>query len=279
MNGILSPIFFYIGTWAALIGGIWAFFNATDSVVVPDIKIKISAWIKGFSFRRHRSHSGNILFEAFIAYFGQKHFSWRCISRSFILSLELVLLTLLAYLASGPLAMMRHLMLDVESYIPFCILCIIQDYFALYKTRLLLNFFARMNIAAILLLDFITTIIIAYIIFVPIAFLMNLYDGQFIGIEQLSSYFVEAYLYPNLNAIDPYIAFYSIFIGSIWLWLYVFSVLLLNMTMKLDVIFFRVKGFLDIDKSPFSSLAVIMILFVTVVFIVALPFYIFYFGS
>jgi hypothetical protein len=225
-----------------LAGIVWKAFERVEAVLTDQTKFEIAVWLVGVRVSQRVEPWPDTFAKVFEQAFGRKYLSWKCIRRSLLASTLGILFfgTLLVYVVfstnapfSGPEYLVLLFVLPV---------CLLLDYFFLFKTRLLLQQLRRHN----------TVIGAAFILCV---------DGvtNFLGLAVLMP-FALIFLLPNLV---------SSAIGSIWLWLYVGSSFIIKAARHFDVGFAWFNRKFDVEKKPLQCIGLVSGAIVAIVYWVA----------
>ena len=291
MSPILTSLSALVGSWAFLSGAIWKLSERAESVVTDDGKLQMANWLRGVNpALPFRSWSKS--FEvAFDSVFGKKHFTWRCFFRSCLASfLSVFAVSLLwwilrpadftSFLHGGGLHDGWWILL-----LSLLITNVIPDYFSLLESRYVIKRISQSSsyfqVVLWLLGDLIITATIAIVSFsIFIAFYT----------EYLLGWFSEGLWKEFLNGIDlifelgiplkpiedgditPGLFFYSTFFTSTWVILHSLSMFLIKISNVVGHFTSKLKVILNIDEKPFLSVAIVMIIILTVVHLAMIPF-------
>ena len=138
---------------------------------------------------------------------------------------------------------------------------LIPDYFSLLETRWMMRFAASSNwFLLALLLDFLATTFIAFAVWVPIMLGFFLVAGE-----------TATQSMGDLLGLVTIVGFFSTFFTSIWLWLYVLSIPVSRVLLRMN----SGVGFLlrvtDVERQPFRSIGFVSVIIVSVLFALGLP--------
>lgn len=275
-----------------LAGIVWKFFERVEGVLNDKAKMEVANWLIG-----HRPLGLEVepwpttFAKVFNRVFGEKHFSWRCFSRTAIASLlcgviglALAVRTFLAEeyvddanfglyqsvitayegpflpksLAPDPNDALR--VSPVENNIIVLLLCtigvtlmtnILPGYVSLLETRFVLKLMRRSTLLSTLALLVLDGLFTGGTATVWNALLLLPINGK------------ES---PGILEMDLAWLVYPAFFTSIWLWLYAGSGFLLRAARRLDIGFAWFNRHFDIEKKPLQSIGLVAGAIVAVVY-------------
>ena len=94
----IPPILLIIGSYFAMVGGVWALFNMADKAIKEETRISISHWLLEPRLTGGVSEWSSHFIRIFDGVFGGKHLSWKCFSRSCIASFIAISIISLIYM-------------------------------------------------------------------------------------------------------------------------------------------------------------------------------------
>ena len=271
----MKSFFLYMGAWAGIMGGLWAFAEVAEKGSSRQSKREMAKKIQNFDPVKMLSGWPDICTAMFNAVFGRRHFSWKCFRRSLYSSIFFVAITAAILSILQPEAFIFWyeliLMLKLSSirviFIFIFILNLLPDYLSLLKTRYIIDKMRGRDslciIFILLFLDFFITVIIAYLSTLSLAALAVWFTPQSLE-SQLSVYFVmieESGLFfgtlrffenmflkifatainivpvilPLIPVLILSIFFYATFFTSIWVWIFAISCIVLNLAIRSNV--------------------------------------------
>ena len=280
--GVLS----YLGTWAVFAGGIWFLFDRAEEAVSPTVKRSASAWLRKVDPAATAARWPSLFAVAFDKLFGEKHWSWRCISRSAVASLLSVGVLLCLYwsihgyvgwdLLDGPASLGESL--------PYIAMWgawnVLPDYLSLLQTRWVLRRLEARGSAALVVVDLVITAFIAIAGHVLLMFVQTIFGLSFNDVLYSLSGDFEWWLdhMRDLVTLDSTLApvtlgifFYSTFLTSVWLWLYLAAGAAVRVAGGFNVGLLWLRGFTDLDEQPFRSLGFAAVLITTLIFLAGIP--------
>ena len=217
---VLVPI---LAAMSATFASVYSAFARFDSDQSDENRRFVRDWILGVRVDSQRWQVFYV--ELFGRFFGHRHLSVKCISRSVLLSIILICST---YFVSSYLPL--HNKFDILStrFVQLAMLSIvvacITDYFSLWKTRILMtktNLYARLSSTVFIVLADIVLTTLLFFLFNIVGFaiwfhLVNpRYDALFAGYVQIVYSFRTSKMVPVEN-----LYFVSLLTSS-WLWAYV----------------------------------------------------------
>lgn len=272
-----APVLGFLASWAALAGGIWCLFERAEAVAAPDLKRRISLWLRGSSGPEGRESEWPAAFtELFDRVFGRRHLSVRCFARSSVASLCSVLILAVIWMTLYPWQAADYFS---EGYwysdFPLMVALIalvnlIPDYLSLLETRYVLQLISRprrsiLATVGLLGLDLVATAILTTGTIVFAAFLAGELNTLLDPLTLRHEIF-------RLESLDPQesmplgVWFWAGFTTSVWLWLYLFSGILIRAAMSARSFLSRIARLLDIDDKPVRSLGFVALIIVSVLY-------------
>lgn len=219
--------------------------------------------------------------EVFDRIFGDKHLTWKCFIRSSVASLLSGIVVYFIYISAQYENIIEQKLVSFfevgkifEGIIIFAIANLIADYLSLLETRYVLkwmirshNKFARLTI--LLILDLVLTFLlwsIAYLFAISLVYGGNVqyYLERFIN----HLWITVVPLGHHSPFRPPGVSFYTTFFTSLWIWLYLFSGLVVKTIIPLNMVVRWSKNHLNINDKPLRSMALVSIMIVTIIFIV-----------
>jgi hypothetical protein len=264
---------------AGLVASISAFFWGTEKFLSQDAKDALAKWLLRVDVKGGLSRWPFYFIMIFDRVFGKDHFTWRCFYRSSIASLIAIIFFLLFWAMKRPnqfdsfVSEIWH-----PDFYMFLILCVVMnvipDYLSLVETRyiikkidvanrwyhtitfLLLDIFISMSIFMIvgIFLLSVANIILIFIRF-PDLTEINVNDmvRLFIGIfsDRFSNIFVYGIrLDREMKGISLGVFFYSTFLTSFWVWLYILACAAARSATHFSVIAEKLRWLLDVKNHP-----------------------------
>ncbi len=277
----------YLLAWVALVSGLMTLFSFAEEVTKSEVKSAVTKWLLNINVEGSFSNWPGQFAGIFDGVFGKRHISFRCFWRSCIASISSVVIVLLV--VKGVRSDLGYRDLYPLAFLPFLIIILnfIPDYISLLETRLLIRWLSKkystFRIFISLVFDFlITTIIWAIWFFSLGTFYLCLYfkEPNMLFVSFFAGLFFR--LLPFLFY-NPYVAykpehiivlalFYSTFFTSVWVWLYVFSGLVVKALNRIGIGLNIFKGMLDIEKRPIRSLGFLICILISTLFIIGIPF-------
>ena len=287
--GVLS----YLGTWAAFAGGLWFLFDKTEEAVSPVVRRSASAWLRNVDPAAAAARWPSLFAAAFDRVFGEKHWSWRCFRRSAVASVLSVGILFGIYWSiygnvgesfwgladdePSPTALMSGL----PAILLFAALNVAPDFVSLLQTRWVLRWLQVRPGWALVVLDGVATAVIAAGTF--LVFHVGLFGSVSHGSFDPAWSDIFAAIPENLYgliSLDPEMSmfgttlgifFYSTFLTSIWLWLYLAAGAAVRVAGGFNVGLRWLRGFTDLDQQPFRSLGFAAVLITTLIFLAGIP--------
>lgn len=263
-----------IGSWFFLTGGIWKLFDRVEKATSKDAKLAASEWLNSINLSG-LSKWPDSFSRAFDSIFGSNHLTFRCFLKSSIASLLAVIICTAIWAAIRPLEFQKFIVhsdrnMSVFMLFGFSLLVnVLPDYISLFETRYVLRFLSVSPSLGRQLLLLIIDALITAVIALGVWFLFDLMmDYSLKGTIEYIPLYILPLKADYSGYFSPGIWFYSTFLTSIWIWLYLLSGISVIVAKKLNLVLIAARRVLDVDNKPFVSLGVIAIMGVTVVYIV-----------
>jgi hypothetical protein len=266
MPGALTTVF---GGAAAASAATYAWFVTVDKLSLnPDFRAALAEYLKTSPTTEGIINSARRLFAAV---FGDRHFSWRCIKRSFIISILANLFSLALVILLNPQSefLANDSPVTVPVVLGWALFAVIPDYLNLYKTRMILDLLDRFKnltskvLLMTLLLDFLVGLLLFSAIFGTVEGALGayLYDGIVPTVSQLVGDLLSEntshllWLLSNGDYQSGF--FFTSMLPSAWLWTSIGAMLLGRAWMRADPEVTLFRKIFDVDKSPIQSLGAI----------------------
>jgi len=294
MNFTIPSFVTFIIAIGGTAGFIWFLFEKAEDTISHQSKESISKWLRNIEPLNHASHWTNQFPKLFDRLFGRRHLTVYCFARSCLFSfISLLVITLIwatfrtdefihVFSGQGRSAAIIDL---VRSFFAFNIFI---DYLSLLQTRVILEICRERNTNRFLLLvaDLLLSLSIAVLGFslICVALIFSGFAGVVIPPADLLaipfSLWYESFM-PVLTSvvelstgnmdsfISPGVYFYSTFLTSVWLWLYIASGTLIRVLKIFDQKVSVLKGILDIDEKPLRSMGLVSVFIVIILFLVS----------
>ena len=238
---------------AVLAGFVWKFFERVEAVLTDQTKFEIAVWLLGIRLKPTLQSWPDTCLVLVNRVFGPKHFSIKCVWRSFLAS---------TCVGFGWMLMVSYYPFSVrgvreafESIVRVNFFNVIPDYISLLETRLILRFIqrhrSRANSFAFVILDMVFTITTGLIA----GYIYMRYT------DNLSWPFSDVLLIVT----DVWLIMTSL-ATSVWLWLYFVAAWLLIVARKVDFGFDWFNRKFDIEKKPLQSIGLVAGAIVAVVY-------------
>ncbi|MFG1691130.1 hypothetical protein ACGF5M_03050 [Gemmatimonadota bacterium] len=291
-----TSIELYLMAWAGVTSGLWFLSDTAEKTLSEESRTRVVNALRTpgvFSGLREVPIQFATLFDRV---FGERHWSVKCIRRSFLASL-CAFLVLLVWKFSGGWTP-NGFNIDYDSALEaggvffarvalyVVVLNFIPDYLSLLQTRWFVSLLAQGRVAAgvVLLLDVVATatiaavamLIVNQIRLLSIAPITAFPSGDVtipMGLEAVGPTFrilVSPGRSLDFNLVQ--ISFMTAFFTSVWLWIYAASVMVSRVLVRMG----GGVGFLlrvtDVEKQPFRSMGFTSVVLVSLLFLVGLPF-------
>jgi hypothetical protein len=280
----------YIGAWIGIAGFVWVCFERADSVAKDEARDSAGKFLSNLEVGQLVNDWSKQFCHVFDAVFGERHFKWKCIWRSFLSSLLAVTIIsalqydqLFKYVGlTGAKIRVVSIEFNISTLVVFAFISIggallinwLPDYVSLLETRWILGRLETnsnaLRIAIFLSIDLLVT---------PVIFLC-----YYFLLEFLYSPFTVHYVLSAKVIISPFdlfsgewspwvIFFFSTFFTSVWVWFYALASMTVVLLSKLQTPWLWLRdNFLDIDQKPILAMGWIASMIVTVIFLVSIPF-------
>ncbi|MFV1988106.1 MAG: hypothetical protein ACC682_12555, partial [Gemmatimonadota bacterium] len=280
----------YLASWLILVVGLWFLFERAEETASPSGRARVSAWLRP----RGRSESTSSgwaegFVGAFDRIFGPKHLSLYCFIRSMVASVVAVTILLLLWVAIRPdqfsaFAAEQGMRGLGELVLITFIVNVVADYLSLLETRVALGFLGRWQApwarAGVLVGDALATLIVWLVFYAGLPFLAlagvssTANDIMLFLQFQVWGYAPTIFHVVSLSADGggPPVGiwFYSTFLTSIWLWIYLGAGQIARAANTTGSVAGRgISGFarlFDADRQPFRVLGFVAMLIVTLAY-------------
>jgi hypothetical protein len=296
----------------AMFGVVFQAFKLIDEHASAEVREELATFLKTHAYESYLGNLPEIIQNTFNRIFGQRHFSVRCIMVSALLSLASLIVTFTisifwdfpalvatgAFIQKGLDALhtsnsdqIKHLATSL-SKIPNIVLysvgvvswifwCLLPDYIALLKIRIMLLIFRYSNprIPSLIITLFVDFIVGFWVFIASFSFLQTFLIGISIYLydpsvfKQFSSMSIATFLlwgflfgieagiltFKNLLITFVPVAnlFWASMIPSIWLWAYVISSLVTRMLLASRPLMRKTVYLLDVSGHPIRSIGVV----------------------
>jgi hypothetical protein len=237
-------------------------------------KDALSKWLLTFDVQKAKALPDGTK-ELFERIFGERHFSWKCFIRSATFSLgAMVFIGILGLLITPKEALqaMRMVFVAIVYQGDWRVLAlwfpwsIAIDYVSLFKTRVILRVLTRMRFrntmisAAILGIDFLVYKLLFTLGFVVVGLVLAGITLGWTNVEWPTDFIgplTEVFTHvPNAKD-DSFIFFWSGFVPSIWMWLYVLALFVTRGLLRSEKLVGWLRWGLDVEKAPFRSIGAV----------------------
>ncbi len=274
------------GSWFFVTGLIWKLFERVEKAATDEFKELTTSWIHNFKPENNLKQLTEMFGNSFDSVFDKKHFTWNCFLKSSIASFLCVIIVFLIWICLRPDEAYNFFHLNDFSsiFIIFFTFIIIfnflPDYLSLLQTRLIIDKMKNnsKNHMAWLFADLVLTFLIAISMWLLILLLLPLvseYERPPFSELLLDLLINQIFLLSagERGSFSAGVPFYSTFFTSLWLWLYLLSVIISQITNSIDSSFNLVKKYLIKKDQPFISLGAISILLITFLYVLVIPVY------
>ena len=280
----IPPWVAYAASWAAIIAGVYLLFEKGEDVLTHETKAAVRNWIRKFYLIRGPNNWSCMFLLMFDGLFGSRLLSVRRMVNSCVASLMSVVCMTILWSSLRPdeaLSFFREdTLLSQLLYIVSMavILNLIPDYLSLAETRVILVLISKSRSIShsilYLVMDLILTLFIfllGYLWLLSYIFI-NLILGWGAGISDFLDITLVELLYSlrewiTLSSPPIGVFFYSTFITSIWIYIYILSAFIAYLVTKILPKAHSIIGLFDIDNKPIRSLGYVSILIVTCIFV------------
>jgi hypothetical protein len=264
---------FGTGSVPVLVGGtVLGVFELGERFASQRAKDDLSKWLLTFDVQKAKALPDGTQ-ELFERIFGERHFSLKCFVRSAAFSLGAMVFVAMLCVLIRPRPFFQTEELSISSVMSSVLIrlswSIIVDYISLFKTRVILRIMTRMHLTtldlaiAILLVDY-------FVYLVIFAIGITLHDWLFAHYyfhydmpmnfgSRFVFWFTIVIVPPPLTESLPFffIYFWSGFVPSIWMWLYVLALFVTRGLLRSEKLVNWLRYFLDVEKAPFRSIGAV----------------------
>jgi hypothetical protein len=257
-------------------GSVLGVFELGEKFASQRAKDALSKWLLTFDVQKAKALPDGTQ-ELFERIFGERHFSLKCFVRSAAFSLgAIAFIGILALMINPHLIKAAIVMgwISLAQWLPWSI---IIDYISLLKTRVVLRSVARLQLRnmfvaiVVLVLDFGLYIVIfnlslAILVLLPVIFAGTLDDvkgfisNYWMVIPTISHCNIDLRFPERLPASESelfFIIFWSGFVPSIWMWLYVLALFVTRGLLRSEKVVNWLRWALDVERSPFRSIGAV----------------------
>jgi hypothetical protein len=270
-------------SWLSIAKGIWALFDQADKFASDSFKKRIGDWLRNVRFRDKAPPSSHF-YELFIAVFGERHWSLRCLRGSITASCVLFLSLLLLWMALSPARPAQ-----AGNWVNVAILTLtingVTDYLSLWKARAILR---RMEAASVRRLAGFAAIDAAFSLMMGCVGLVlggSAVSAMELGLGNAVSNFGQLvtiqtndlfqhpstyFLFTRDSWIPPQAVWiYTTLFTSLWVFLVVGSVVLLKIVSTADFLMRALPSFIDFEQ-PMRALSAIATMVFTLAYVTAI---------
>jgi hypothetical protein len=259
---------------AVVFGSVLGVFELGEKFASQRAKDALSKWLLTFDVQKAKALPDGTQ-ELFERIFGERHFSLKCFVRSAVFSLgAMVFIGILGLLITPKEALQTMRMVFVAIiyqgdwrvlalWFPWSIAI---DYVSLFKTRVILRVLTRMRFrntmisAAILGIDFLVYKLLFTLRFLVVGLVLAGITLGWTNVEWPTDFIgplTEVFTHvPNAKD-DSFIFFWSGFVPSIWMWLYVLALFVTRGFLRSEKLVGWLRWFLDVEKNPFRSIGAV----------------------
>lgn len=283
MEWTLPQVFVYGAAWLGAVTGVYTLFEKAEEVVTDETKEGISSWLDS---TRASPPTMTLLFGSvgmFDAVFGTHWWSWRFFRRSCLASGVSFALTMALFTVRGGLAEFDE---PAPTAIFYCSVAalpnLLVDYISLLETRFVLGLMSRARsssaIALFVVFDVIATFVLVTLGFLLLWLVMSLKTG-----DRIDEAIAVVYDYSREKSFLRHFFFgdgvflrgkggltgvvvYSSYFTSVWIWLYLLSMLANRGIALLLQRFAWFLRWFDVRKKPIRTLGFMAVLIVSVAF-------------
>jgi hypothetical protein len=273
----------YTAAWLGIISAIWNLFGYIAEVSSAEFNKKVTLWIESIGARKIKSESKEVIYGMFTRFFGEKHFSKKCLIRSCAYSTTIFALILLISILFAeddiPINSFDGFLLYILLLLPILLVMILQDFLSLYKTRVLLNIVMkskRESLSGLIFIDVFTTFLLSVFISLLFQYLKYaVWGDDFFGgpnpFHNFSKTFFDHFYETSLQLSGSGRIFITIYLGTFWILIVQLAGAFTKLSSKTLGYFKIVKSAIDIKEKPIKSLGVITIIWVTMAYLISLP--------
>ena len=296
-----SSVELWLTAWAATTGGLWFLAEKAERSLTHDVRSRVTVWLLEANLERSIASIPDQFAHLFDRVFGEKHWSRHCFNRSCAASFYSVMVVTIAAMSFGWVdSFVLSPGIEVEGRAlaaltlfsmigPMVVFNFLPDYLSLLETRWAIRWIDRSGrLLPVLAADAVATAfisltgIIAALVamdFVGLFFSSTLdlvterHPPQTIPWQVITTLIGVPSPSPADAALAPIIriSFASAFFTSVWLWLYVASVMFARSLVRVGGGVGLLLRVTDLERHPFRSVGFVTIILVSVVFLVALP--------
>jgi len=278
---------FTFGAWIALLGGIWFLFDKSESVASIKTKTAIVQWLQNLDPAGTAASWPTTFAGLFDSVFGQYHFSWRCFWRSCLASWASTGILFAFWGSLRPAQWEQYIGSGFAGplfawFLGTLLVNAVPDYCSLLKSRYLIHVIgdrpSPIFICLLLALDIAATL---SIYLTGLALFLLAADGiSFLLRErvvplaavprEIASFVADAVFLTRRPGIPPGVSpgvwFYAAFFTCAWVWLYALSGAAVKLGQYLGMGVAVVRGLLDIEEKPITSLGWAAMLLASIVY-------------
>ena len=290
--------------WGATLTAIWAIGDVGERVFNDDRKEQYRKWLANVRPAQAVAGWPRALAAVFDGIFGKRHLSWKCFGRSCAASLIAVFILTLIVAALDPeqiksygriiarvvagkplpglLGYYTDHVLVIAPMVYAVTVNLVPDYLALLSTRWVIHLLSRRSTIlwtlGLLLLDLLLTFAVAILgVLVGLTLLVEAMNfvknsemmpvSELIDAMQKEAYrFLVGVIRFEQPVTSGGLSFYSTFVTSAWLWLYVLAGLFVKVARYFGLTLSGFRWLLNFEKAPILSTSVIAMVLATIVY-------------
>lgn len=295
-QGTFSGVLALLGTWAATAMGLLVLFREGERVMRPESRAALSDWLLQEDFVVRSARWPDLFVRLFDAVFTEEHLSWQCFRRSVVASVVFYVIVWYGVVTAGwfRLNIGAPNLEGTTAIFVFSggmmVLNVFIDYVSLFETRWILGRMRRsaswVQDLGFLGVDLLLTTLIFIVTLFTVQTLLALSVVVVTGLSTPPTLtgLLEAYSSPveimtNYTTLifgphpGPYsIGYYTTLFTSVWAWLYVLAGAGLRLLTPLLRGLDGLKAHFDLDARPVYALGLGVVVLVSLLFAVSVPF-------
>ena len=246
-------------TFAAVYGA----FAKFDDIQSEANRSFVRDWLLGMKVDDQRW--ANFFTELFTKFFGAKHWSAKCVRRSFALSFTLIVAVCLLWFARD--VKTGDYIGDLLFVVPAVLFGCLTDYFSLWKTRFILtrtNWFTDMRIATVVVLfDVLATTILFYaalfftmlvLLAVAVAIFGDELNPEWGALWGILKRHWNIFAWPQRVSLPIVPLYFAALLTSAWLWVYLIVAYGMRAMSQVPPLLNRLSKVLDFSGHPVRSI-------------------------
>lgn len=254
LNGVIAQLCLAAGAFPA----VYKWFSFIEDRTSPEARKEISAWLKRLEIPNPALTVSNSVAQAYGGLYGSRQFSIRCLWRVALFSTIALLISMTLLGAWKPVLFGPDRFIWTRLVVVmFVFLNIPAEYVAVGTTRLLLSKLRGPAIEMRTGLWLLACDVLVKIVLVILAIVIySILDNGNLRFRRFSPFdLIQIAISGAFSVINA--SLLAMLLGSLWIWMYYFSLLLIRKAGRGNVALNWMRWFLDIENQPIRSVGLV----------------------